>query len=402
MKKIFILRKIRLTLFISWMAAVIISCGQKKLTTRDLETTLKSIAPDSATAFEKLEDEILFRTADSVQLLDEAKVIFDSVIVFGDTIRWRIEKRTITANQDLKEFQTDSLIELYNAKSIYIEDNRQDWYELSDTRVKQTVSQTVVLIDKNKVKKQPNGKYIVRARAFSEAKHLCSAERFSSQPAAGFCSGFAVGKRIIATAGHCATTKLDLQNFYILFNFRQETRGLAVMEFDASEVYTGVDIIKQQLDSSDKIDFALIRVDHDIPNNRIAKIRATDVRLTEPVFVIGYPCGLPVKFADGARVIDNNQNNFFLADLDTFGGNSGSPVYDTAHMVVGILVRGIRDFSHNEALNCNFSYICQTPGSSGCEGEGISRTAQFMPFIEKQELVSILPVGLNQPQYANK
>jgi hypothetical protein len=65
----------------------------------------------------------------------------------------------------------------------------------------------------------------------------------------------------------------------------------------------------------------------------------------QPLFVIGHPNGLPTKFADGAQVRGNAHKDFFVANLDTYGGNSGSPVFNAVSLEVeGILVRGENDF----------------------------------------------------------
>ena len=63
----------------------------------------------------------------------------------------------------------------------------------------------------------------------------------------------------------------------------------------------------------------------------------------QSLIVAGYPSGLPLKIDDGGRVRDprSGTTDFFIANLDTFGGNSGSGVYDAAtKQLVGILVRG--------------------------------------------------------------
>ena len=59
--------------------------------------------------------------------------------------------------------------------------------------------------------------------------------------------------------------------------------------------------------------------------------------------------------------------------LDTYGGNSGSPVFNAAtHEVEGILVRGETDFTSNGT--CNVSLVCPT---SGCRGEDVTRATEF-------------------------
>ncbi len=89
--------------------------------------------------------------------------------------------------------------------------------------------------------------------------------------------------------------------------------------------------------------------------------------------MIGHPVGLPTKFAGEAVVRSNQQSAFFVANLDTYGGNSGSPVFNSdTHEVEGILVRGETDFVPQGG--CNVSLVCPT---SGCRGEDCTRTTEF-------------------------
>ena len=62
----------------------------------------------------------------------------------------------------------------------------------------------------------------------------------------------------------------------------------------------------------------------------MARIR-TDEKISDnaKVHVIGHPCGLPLKLGDNSIITDNNEHSYFVANLDTFGGNAGSPVFNS-------------------------------------------------------------------------
>jgi V8-like Glu-specific endopeptidase len=49
--------------------------------------------------------------------------------------------------------------------------------------------------------------------------------------------------------------------------------------------------------------------------------------LNQPVYILGHPCGLPLKYSAGAQVRGIDES-FFSADLNVYCGNSGSPVID--------------------------------------------------------------------------
>ena len=88
---------------------------------------------------------------------------------------------------------------------------------------------------------------------------------------------------------------------------------------------------------------------------------------------MGHPSGLPLKFANGAQVKDTSNASYFVANLDTYGGNSGSPVFNEDDGTVeGILVRGDTDFVRDNG--CFISNVCPT---TGCRGEDVTRTTEF-------------------------
>jgi hypothetical protein len=118
----------------------------------------------------------------------------------------------------------------------------------------------------------------------------------------------------------------------------------------------------------------LIRIDRPVTNHAIAQIRQTArIADDQEVHVIGHPVGLPTKVAGGAAVRENKQPAFFVANLDTYGGNSGSPVFNSSnHVVEGVLVRGDTDFVAQG--DCNVSLVCP---DTGCRGEDCTRTTEF-------------------------
>jgi hypothetical protein len=69
----------------------------------------------------------------------------------------------------------------------------------------------------------------------------------------------------------------------------------------------------------------------------------------------------------------NTKAAFFTANLDTYGGNSGSPVFNAdSHEVEGVLVRGDTDFV--PVGMCMISAVCPM---NGCHGEDCTRVTEF-------------------------
>jgi hypothetical protein len=127
------------------------------------------------------------------------------------------------------------------------------------------------------------------------------------------------------------------------------------------------------------VDFALVRLDRTIPNH-LPLVLDLDggVKKGTVVYVLGYPLGLPLKLADGALVSSVLDAGYFVANLDTFGGNSGSPVFNAStNQVEGILVRGGADF--RAVGSCNRAFVCpEMPDSTvSCGGEASTSINQL-------------------------
>ena len=104
--------------------------------------------------------------------------------------------------------------------------------------------------------------------------------------------------------------------------------------------------------------------------------RDSKAKSGDEIVVIGHPSGLPTKVAGGASV-RNDAGTYFVANLDTYGGNSGSAVFDSASgEVAGILVRGETDF--RRVGSCLQSNVCT---DSGCRGEDVTHIGRALDFI---------------------
>ena len=113
----------------------------------------------------------------------------------------------------------------------------------------------------------------------------------------------------------------------------------------AANVYRCVSVLAGHLDEQD---WRIIRVDRPINAPQVTMRTEGRPPLGAPLTVVGHPSGLPVTISDGAAV-QRHKQTFFSADLDTYQGNSGSPVFNTDRLragelfVEGILVRGEND-----------------------------------------------------------
>jgi hypothetical protein len=281
----------------------------------------------------------------------------------------------------LSTFDATSIAEVLKAKQkvIYGTDDRQDVFEIADPALLNDVDSVVALFDRTDVVDNGNGTSTLRTQNFGAAQNLCPGERFRDQPVGAFCSGFLVAADVIATAGHCIDAS-NVANVRFVFGFRMLNATTAQTTLNNTEIYRGVNLIGRQL-TSNGTDWALVRIDRAVTNHRITPIRvAGRIADGQAVHVIGHPAGLPTKVAGGAAVRDNAPAAFFVANLDTYGGNSGSPVFNSAtHEVEGVLVRGETDSVQQG--NCTVSLVCP---ATGCRGEDCTRTTEFAPLLQPQ------------------
>jgi hypothetical protein len=148
-------------------------------------------------------------------------------------------------------------------------------------------------------------------------------------------------------------------------------RKRARTEFLPDDVYQGALILAREEDEDTGADWALVRLARPVRHREPLPIRTSGkVADGRAIFVVGHPNGLPTKLAGGAKVRDNRRRAYFVANLDTYGGNSGSPVFDArSRKVEGILVSGEKDFVKNG--NCFVSLVCP---DAGCLGESVIRS----------------------------
>lgn len=244
---------------------------------------------------------------------------------------------------------------------IYGLDHRRDYHQVTNPVVLKNMRSTVAIVEASSVTKVAGG-MVFKTRIFGQAYGLCPKEPYWYQPIFAYCSGFAVNDSTIVTAGHCGDAIL---NSYLIFGYQSSGTNLYSLSAPDSLVYR-VKSIKKRIKTS-TVDFLVLTVDKKIPTHRIAAVNTSfKPRTGTKVYCVGYPCGLPVKMTSGAT-IRANRGTYFTTNLDTYGGNSGSAVFNqSTNRIEGILVRGEDDFVRSG--NCNVSKRCT---DTGCRGEEV-------------------------------
>jgi len=263
---------------------------------------------------------------------------------------------------------------------IYGNDDRRDVYEVSDQFLLGIAQAAVAVVDVSELSDNGDGTFTLNTGRWTAA---CTNEPFFNQMRIGFCSGFLVGTDIIVTAGHCANAG-DVGSIAFIFGFDQQAAGTGPgadpeIIVPADNVYFLTQMINQQLGGG--ADHAVCRVDRAVIGRTPLPVRRTGVvSVGEPLVMVGHPAVLPKKIDDGGEVKDANGSNlFFMANVDAYGGNSGSMVVNhNTGVIEGILVRGNQDYVSGPG-GCLLSNQCP---DSGCPTwEEITKATSFASFI---------------------
>jgi S1-C subfamily serine protease len=267
------------------------------------------------------------------------------------------------------------------SKVIYGEDDRRDLYDSrNDPRFVELAKSTAIVVKRTDLELDgPSKSYHLPMDTFGSMQNLCASEPFFDQPSPGFCSGFLVGADLFVTAGHCIRSADLCSGTSFVFNFGYDHQGRDLNAIEEDDVYHCQSIVAQKLEGGTGRDYAVVKLDRPVVGREPVKLRRSGVvRPGEGVTVIGHPSGLPTKITSGAKVRVNAADApYFVANLDTYGGNSGSAVFNTATgEVEGILVRGETDFVYQGG--CAVSNHC---AEGACRGEDVSKASTFIQYI---------------------
>jgi V8-like Glu-specific endopeptidase len=257
-----------------------------------------------------------------------------------------------------------------SSKVIYGVDNREDVVNTLDNLMLDKSRSSAGMFSTSSLSALSNGDFKVIGKTLVE-RGWCSAERFSNQMTSPVCTGFLIAPDVIATAGHCVAKSTDCRNYSWAFDYKIPTADATTAIIPKNSVYRCKAIIATVNSSTTKDDYAVIRLDRKVLDRAPLEIRRSGkIADGTSLVLIGHPKGLPLKIAPGANVRSNSATKFFVANLDSYGGNSGSPVFNALTGVVeGILVRGEADYT-TTSTGCYISKVCS---DTGCRGEDVTR-----------------------------
>lgn len=228
---------------------------------------------------------------------------------------------------------------------IYGEDDRKEVYQSAEEQKKQAAS-VVALFQLQLNPNAKSAKLKLKMKTLREAMTLCENEPFGAQTPAAFCSGALVGPDIVLTAGHCFAMDSTIspeeacRRTSFVFGFAYTSEKADPETIKTEDIYECKALVKSRV-VAEAEDWAIVRLDRPVKNRAPLAVNTKqapeEVKKGMAVYTIGHPLGLPAKVAGGGKVTRVYRGKFD-SNLDIFGGNSGSPVFNAdTQLIEGIV-----------------------------------------------------------------
>lgn len=272
-------------------------------------------------------------------------------------------------------------------KAIHGVDDRLDYYEAAvPLRV---LADSVVSMWYDSAVKIGGGNAVLGVITLKDLG-FCPGQKFVEQPAGAFCTGALVGEDLMLTAGHCVPDQAACGKTRFVFDYAVRAAGVYPYSVPAAGLYSCKKVVKSKYTLNRPFDFfmggrgpdfALVQLDRKVRGRRPLMInRRGRIPEGEKVFIIGHPFGLPVKISANAKVRDASPKRFFVTDLDTFGGNSGSPVFNArTALIEGIHVRAEALSMVDTSAGCRMPAVYAQQGGVGADANNLAEVSRYIP-----------------------
>jgi len=219
------------------------------------------------------------------------------------------------------------------------------------------------------------------AKTLKAKKNVCPETAFADQPTVAVGSAILSADDLILTAGHAfepvpdeglGTVQKVCDDTRLVFDYYYEDKS-SLKKITQADVFRCKSVIVEEHEflkdtSGDGIilDYAIVQLDRKVDLKQRMPVALPRVqpklKKGDALLAVGFPNGVPAKVGSGI-VVDPRQTpgDYFGANPDTFGGNSGSGLFlTTASGVayVGLLARGQADYELDKSRGCNVPHKC--------------------------------------------
>jgi hypothetical protein len=234
---------------------------------------------------------------------------------------------------------------------VYGEDGRKEAQRHPDPALRTLADERSVALVPRTALTFSAGSVAISAPTLASAMNVCASESFAQQPMLAECSGTWLGDDLVLTAGHCVDDEELCRSLYFVFGFSLGTTDAVTL--DAGRVFECDSVLAREVsafDAPEQLDYAVVRLDRPVDDGEFLGVRRELANPGERLVLIGNGLGLPTKIDDAATVIYGRPltRDYFEVHMDNFHRGSGSGVFDEAHRLIGIAVRGSVDFDGGE------------------------------------------------------
>jgi V8-like Glu-specific endopeptidase len=260
--------------------------------------------------------------------------------------------------------------------AIYGIDNRLDGSAITEQNLIKLKSAIGLMVSKDQLTKGLLTSEIQAAK-MTESVNVCSDVRFANELTIESCTAFLIAPDLMATAGHCIQESIDCENKVIAFDVSESSQKADRYKISNSNLYECQEIVAQSFNESG--DYSVFKLKKKTRRTPLKLRTSGEITAKDKVLMLGHPLGQPLKMSPAVTPTDLTNPILFKAPLNSFVGNSGSPVINAKTLKVeGILVNGAEDFLLDEINKC---YRFQVHEVKAGSGEGVSRISEILPFL---------------------